>query len=581
MIEAVFEPKKIPPHLTPYLSEQHYEAYTPIDHAVWRYVMRQNHHALQDRAHSAFVDGLKRSGIETERIPRVSDMNACLSKIGWGAVIVNGLVPGSVFYELLANGILPIATEMRKITNIEYTPAPDIIHEAAGHAPILFDPEFRAYVQRIGSIGAKAFSMKERREAFEALRQLTIVMEDPASTPEEKAAAQKLVEEKQNAIQGLSEAEKVSRVFWSTVEYGLIGDMNNPKIYGAGLLSSVGESKHCFTDAVEKLPYSVEAIIATPKPVTEMQSQLFVCSSFEELMEGVESLASTMAFRTGGTESLEKAQRSRNVATFELNSGICVTGIVHTIVKDENGNAVYVNTSGETALSVNGKQLEGHGKDYHAKGFGTPIGKLQDNIELESCDDQELASLGLFVGNFAEFEFESRVSVSGRVKNIVKHNDKAVLISFEDCTVSLDDKELFKKEWGTYDMAVGSRVVSAYPGAADPVSYFGDAIQPASTAEVKPAPLTDLDRLYQQVRDVREKSTFDDNCARKLADVHDELNRSHPNDWLLRLELLELAAANSQIKHMELPLREELEALSKVSSLTNLIRNGLSVFEHA
>ncbi|PNB76712.1 phenylalanine 4-monooxygenase, partial [Pseudomonas sp. FW305-BF6] len=90
----------------------------------------------------AFVDGLKQSGIETEKIPNVAEMNECLSKIGWGAGIVNGLIPGAAFFELLANGILPIATEIRQKTNIEYTPAPDIIHEAAGHAPILFDPVF-------------------------------------------------------------------------------------------------------------------------------------------------------------------------------------------------------------------------------------------------------------------------------------------------------------------------------------------------------------------------------------------------------------------------------------------------------
>lgn len=222
-------------------------------------------------------------------------------------------------------------------------------------------------MQTIGSIGAKAFSIKEKQEAFEALRQLTIVKEDPNSTAEEIAAAQKLALEKQNAIIGLSEAEKVSRLFWATVEYGLIGDMNNPKIYGAGLLSSVGESKHCFTDAVEKLPYSVEACMESTKTVTEMQSKLFVCKSFEELMEGAQSLTNTMAFRVGGTESLEKALRSRNVATFEFNSGISVTGIVHALVKDKNGEAIYVNTTGETALTVNNQKLKGHGKDYHAK----------------------------------------------------------------------------------------------------------------------------------------------------------------------------------------------------------------------
>jgi len=577
MKEAAFETKIIPPHLKQYLSEQNYDLYTPIDHAVWRYVMRQNHHALKDKAHAAFVDGLKQSGIETEKIPNVAEMNECLSKIGWGAGIVNGLIPGAAFFELLANGILPIATEIRKITNIEYTPAPDIIHEAAGHAPILFDPVFREYVQKIGSIGAKAFATKEKQELFEAVRNLTIVMEDPKSTAEEKAAAQRLVEEKQNAIVGISEAEKISRVFWRTVEYGLIGDVDQPKIYGAGLLSSVGESTHCFTDAVERLPFTVEAATLQPKNVTEMQSQLFVCKSFEELMEGAEELANTMAFRIGGTESLDKALKSKSVATFELNSGLSVTGIVHAILKDENGEAIYVNTIGETALSVNHQQLEGHGKDYHAKGFGTPIGLLKGNIELEECDDDMLKNLGIVVGNYVDLEFLSNVSASGRIVNIIKNNNKVALISFEDCTVTYEGKELFKKEWGTFDMAVGSKVISAYPGAADPATYFNDSLKEVEVVEETPAPLTELEKLYQQVRVIREKNTFCDDCIKKLIDTFDELNRSHKEDWLLRLELLELSIVNPKLNHLVLPLKKDLEELSKINSLKNLITNGLKL----
>nr|WP_308639694.1 aromatic amino acid hydroxylase [Paenibacillus silvisoli] len=569
--------KAIPPHLTPYVSEQDYDRYTPIDHAVWRYVMRQNHHVLQHTAHVAFVEGLRQSGIETEKIPRVSEMNACLSKIGWGAVIVNGLIPGAVFYELLASGLLPIAAEIRKLSNIEYTPAPDIIHEAAGHAPILFDAEYRNYVQTIGSIGTKAFSMKERSEAFEALRKLTIVMEDPKSTEEEKAAAQKLVEEKQHAVVELTEAEKVSRLFWATVEYGLIGEVDDPKIYGAGLLSSVGESKHCMTDAVKKLPYSMAACAASPKIVTEMQSKLFVCRSFDELMEGVQTLADTMAFRVGGTESLEKALRSRSVATCEYNSGISVTGIVNELIKDANGEAVYVNTTGPTALSVNGQQLAGHGRDYHAKGFGTPIGMLEGGVAIEACDGDELNRLGLVAGGAVQLRFESGVCVNGKIKGLIKANLHVVLISFEDCSVTYDGKELFKKEWGTYDMAVGSRIVSAYPGAADPSTYFDPPEpQPAQPHE-QAAPWTALEQLYAQVAEIRRQNSFTAEQMQVLHDIHRELGHSYPNDWLLRLELLELAAKQPGLSQLETPLLQELQELSKAESMANLIKNGLSV----
>jgi len=577
MEKSTIQNSKLPNHLKQYVSEQHYDQYTPIDHAVWRYVMRQNRHFLKGKAHPAYVEGLLKSGIETEKIPRVSEMNECLGKIGWGAVIVNGLIPGAAFFELQANRVLPIATEIRKITNIEYTPAPDIIHEAAGHAPILFDPFFASYVQKIGSIGAKAFATKEKQELFEAVRNLTIVMEDPKSTPEEKEAAQKLVEEKQNAIVGLSEAEQISRLFWRTVEYGLIGELDDPKIYGAGLLSSVGESIHCFTDAVEKSPYSIEGCIEKPKNVTEMQAQLFVCKNFEELMEGVESLAETMAFRRGGTEGLEKALRSKSVATFEMNSGLCVTGLVHSITKDDNGEAIYLKTIGETALSVENQQLEGHGKDYHSKGFGTPIGQLKGNISIEECNSVELAKLGVVKGNFVDLVFISEVSVSGKVVNITKHKNKTVLISFEDCTVTYNGTELFKKEWGTFDMAVGSHVVSAYPGAADPSSYFDDIVFEEEKAEEVLVNLTDLGHLYKQVRDIRENNRIDDNDINQLNQIKKELDFEHPNDWLLRLELLEMAVTNEKLESLIDPLKVKLNELKNDSSLTNLIKNGLAL----
>lgn len=577
--------KQIPPHIKKYVAEQHYDRYTPINHAVWRYVMRQNHHALKDRAHPAFVEGLRSSGIEMERLPRVSEMNNCLAKIGWGAVIVNGLIPGAVFYELLASGILPIAAEIRKLTNIEYTPAPDIIHEAAGHAPILFDPEYRAYVQQIGEIGTKAFSMKERGEAFEALRQLTIVMEDPASTEEEKAAAQQLVLEKQRAVVELSEAEQVSRLFWATVEYGLIGDLEDPRIYGAGLLSSVGESKHCFTDAVVKLPYSVEACAASPKIVTEMQSKLFVCQSFDELKAGAEALARTMAYRVGGTESLQKAKRSKQVATFELNSGLCVSGIVSEIITDSTGEAIYVKTGGETALSAWKQQLPGHGSDYHARGFGTPIGLLRGGIALEGCDDDALAKLGVIMGNAAKLVFASGVEVDGQVKHILRQNTALLLISFDDCIVTLAETVLFKKEWGTCDLAVGSRIVSAYPGAADPEAYYHAeaateelAAQPDQDPEQQ-TPLSALDQLYQQVAMIRAQRVMDESNMQALIALHQELVDNHPSDWLLRMELLELVVDYPELAGLEEQLQEELSSLSQDPALTNLIVNGLAVID--
>lgn len=372
--------KQIPAHLRQFVSEQHYEEYTPIDHAVWRYVMRQNHHALKDTAHPAYVEGLRASGIDTEAIPNVSDMNEHLSKIGWGAAIVDGLIPGVAFYDFQAHGILPIAVAIRKVENIEYTPAPDIIHESVGHAPILFDSKYASYVKRFGEIGAKAFATKEKHEVFEAVRNLSIVMEDRHSTPQQIEDAKRLLNERKKAVKGMSEADQISRIFWWTVEYGLIGTLENPQIYGAGLLSSVGESKHCLSDNVVKLPFSIESCIQTSYDVTTMQPQLFVCESFDQLTEAIEEFSNSMAFRKGGTESLDKALQSGSTSTFVLNSGLQITGTIEKMLKDSDGEAIYVKTTAPTALAINDKELPGHSKTTHYSGFGTPIGLLEGGI---------------------------------------------------------------------------------------------------------------------------------------------------------------------------------------------------------
>lgn len=107
------------------------------------------------------MNGLQSSGINIEAIPKVEEMNECLASSGWGAVTIDGLIPGVAFFDFQGHGLLPIATDIRKVENIEYTPAPDIVHEAAGHAPILLDPTYAKYVKRFGQIGAKAFLQKK------------------------------------------------------------------------------------------------------------------------------------------------------------------------------------------------------------------------------------------------------------------------------------------------------------------------------------------------------------------------------------------------------------------------------------
>lgn len=295
----------IPAHLSPFIVEQPYEAYTAIDHAVWRYVMRQNVAFHGEHAHPIYLEGLKASGIGIEEIPRIETMDEALSRFGWRAVAVDGFIPPAAFMEFQARGILPIACDMRSLGHVSYTPAPDIIHESAGHAPILCDPGFTRFVKTLCELGSQALSTPEDDALYEAIRLLSIVKETPSSTPAEVHAAEERLKECQAAIGTVSEANMVSRLYWWTVEYGLIGDLDQPKIYGAGLLSSVGESQRVFTDAVAKVPFDLDTCITTSYDITSYQPQLFVCESFEQLTEAVHVLAERMGLPLGRLESAE------------------------------------------------------------------------------------------------------------------------------------------------------------------------------------------------------------------------------------------------------------------------------------
>ena len=201
-------------------------------------------------AHNSYLSGLEKTGLEIENIPNMYGMNRILKEIGWAAVAVDGFIPPNAFMEFQAYNVLVIASDIRQLENIEYTPAPDIIHEGAGHAPIIANPEYAEYLRRFGEIGCKAISSHKDYELYEAIRFLSIIKEAEGIPQDQIDAAEKTVEDLQQNMGEPSEMARIRNLHWWTVEYGLIGELNNPKIYGAGLLSSIGESAWCMTDAV-------------------------------------------------------------------------------------------------------------------------------------------------------------------------------------------------------------------------------------------------------------------------------------------------------------------------------------------
>ncbi|MDQ0967342.1 phenylalanine-4-hydroxylase [Flavobacterium sp. W4I14] len=440
---------KLPNHLKQFIVAQNYEKYTPIDQAVWRYVMRQNYSYLKNVAYYPYIKGLQRAGLSIEHIPDLQTMNDNLGKIGWGAVTVDGFIPPAAFMEYQAYRVLVIAADIRQINHIEYTPAPDIIHESAGHAPIIADTDYNNYLSYFGSIGAKAMFSAKDFELYEAIRKLSILKEAVDADEFQIAKAEKELRYISENMGEPSEMALLGRLHWWTVEYGLIGTLENPKIYGAGLLSSIGESATCMQNNVEKIWYNIDTINYA-YDITKPQPQLFVTETFQNLIDVLETFANTMAFRKGGTESIMKAISCKNVATAVYSSGLQVSGVFTDIGVGTKDEVTFIKTTGPSALAFNGKQLSGHGKDYHADGFSSPVGRLKDTAKaLEDCSTAELQALGIITGKKTELVFESGIKVIGVVKDIITESNKLLLIAFKDCTVTeRNGNILFKPEWG-------------------------------------------------------------------------------------------------------------------------------------
>ena len=346
---------RLPKHLKQFIKPQVYEDYTPINQAVWRYVMRKNVDYLSKVAHSSYLEGLQKTGIEVDNIPSMYGMNRILKEIGWAAVAVDGFIPPNAFMEFQAYNVLVIACDIRQLEHIEYTPAPDIIHEGAGHAPIIANPEYAEYLRRFGEIGCKAISSARDYELYEAIRLLSILKEAEDTPAEEIKKAEDQVDFLQNNMGELSEMSRIRNLHWWTVEYGLIGTVDNPKIYGAGLLSSIGESAWCMTDNVKKIPYDISAADQS-FDITKPQPQLYVTSDFAHLSSVLEEFANKMALRTGGLSGIQKLINSNALGTIELSTGLQISGVFNNVIEDE-GKPVYVQTTGKTALSHREKEL--------------------------------------------------------------------------------------------------------------------------------------------------------------------------------------------------------------------------------
>lgn len=589
---------RLPPHLKQYIKPQNYEQYTPINQAVWRYVMRKNVDYLAKVAHESYLGGLKKTGISIDEIPSMYGMNRILKEIGWAAVAVDGFIPPNAFMEFQAYKVLVIASDIRQLENIEYTPAPDIIHEGAGHAPIIASPDYAEYLRRFGEVGAKAISSAHDIDMYEAVRELSILKEAEGISQELINAAEARVEELQNKKVKPSEISLIRNLHWWTVEYGMVGTVENPKIYGAGLLSSIGESVWCMKEEVKKIPYSIDAAYQD-FDITKPQPQLFVTPDFAYLQEVLEEFANTMAVRKGGWRGLKKLIKSKQLGTIEISTGLQISGHFSRMIKNEDNEVVYFETEGETALSYREKEVIGHGVSRHKKGFRSPLGKLKGiNLAIENMGPRDLQAYNFYDGKPIAFEFESGITVAGlNVTGIRNLRGELMLIQFTDCTVKYKNEVLFSPEMGDFDMAVGKEIVSAFAGAADYHSF--DLVTHTATSETIRPQLSEkekeLNSLYKEVREIREihpspnpslqregsNSALPSASLPKREEIRlifEKLKGNHPTDWLLPLEIYELVVQFDS-DFSEQVLKHLLNLKQQRPKVAHLIEGGLALLE--
>jgi phenylalanine-4-hydroxylase len=467
-----------------------------------------------------------------------------------------------------------IAADIRQLHHISYTPTPDIIHESAGHAPIIADPDYANYLQYFGEIGSKAMFSKEDFELYDAIRKLSMLKELPNADPQEIQEMADLVSFRQKNMGEPSEMALLSRLHWWTVEYGLIGTPENPKIYGAGLLSSIGESVNCMKPEVQKLWYTSEAI-NIPFDITTEQPQLFVTPNFPHLLEVLEDFASRMSFKTGGVKALEKARSCRNVSTLVLDTGLQISGIISDFdgnhdKKDKHQDILFIQLTGPVSLAYDHHELKGLGIKTFPEGLLFPLGKA-------TLTPQESE-----IGQILIYRYEHGMQVEGLLVQKITVDKKVLLFVIEHPTIKdlqgnkIGLEENFKK----FYLPIGEKVVSVFNGAADQDAFR----QTPFISTMKYSPVTfseemlQIHSLYAQVRKYRERMNIQDPSYLSLLEIWNLLHQNLEETWLCALELVEICEKSknwSELKPLADTIRNSLENFKILNpSHENLIEDG-------
>ena len=533
---------RLPNFLQNYCAVQYYERYTAQDQAVWRYALKQLVDFLSRHAVPVYREGLRKTGIALETIPRIEDMDKALGEFGWGAAAVEGFIPPIIFLEFQARRVLPIAVDIRRFAHLSYTPAPDIIHEAAGHAPIIADPEYAEYLTRYAELAQKAIFSDHDIRLYEAIRYLSDIKEMRGISQEMIDAAQARLDAVTAEKAEVSEAGKVARLYWWTAEYGLVGSLSEPRLYGAGLLSSVMESKSCLGDGVRKLPLSKEAV-NTAYDITEPQPQLYVARDFADLHQTLSDVEQDMSYKLGGLEGLRRAKKSLTVNTCQFDSGLQVSGRLTNFVSDDVGRVSWLRLRGRCQFSVDHRQLTAQGSARHKDGCRVLLGSFTalPNKPPWLLSNSDLQQLGVQVGRRVQVALTGGCAVEGVVLRWYRHKGNLLYITWADYKITRGARVLQASE-AEYDMPIGSAVVSVFGGPADREAFGSYSIGKASSCPHTVAEFSERERklfaLYAAVRDLRQQSSADLQVFESSAE---QIAASYPEQWLLALELCEAA----------------------------------------
>jgi phenylalanine-4-hydroxylase len=548
---------RVPAHLRRFVVQQDYAAYTAVDQAVWRFVLLQMFDRLQTSAHPAYARGLLQTGMSVERIPRISEMDECLHEFGWGAVCVDGFIPPRAFQEFQALGFLPIAADMRRLENLAYTPAPDIIHEAAGHAPFLADAEYAKFLRRIGECGVRAFASRRDAALYEAVRELSIAKEERNADPARALGAEQALGELAASGEASSEATRLARLYWWTVEYGLVGSPSDYRLFGAGLLSSLFESHFCHDPAVRKLPLD-PSCVELDYDITRPQPQLFVAANFAHLTEVLEQVCEQFAFRSGGLRGLLTAQAAAELATIELDSGVQATGSVAAVFCDDDQPRLIV-LQGECALGADGQIFAGQHRDVYRDGMLIALGQFADAGEFLQSSFDAQRSRGSD-GRRVRIEMGAGLAVVGCVCDVVAQaGNELRAVVLRQARALRGSELLWSPADGMAVIARGGRVRGVRAGAQDP-SYWpaqGYSELRVPRAEPESDLQFELRQLYEREACARAMPT----AVAELVSIHERLQGRHGEEWLLRWNLLDRLSRLGEQEALRRSLAETLQRL--------------------